>query len=87
MTGSAVSQAPMDRLRELRARRGAVRRTVELARLRAQQGGPTDGLADAEAELARLTDALIDLYRSDLALVDSLLDPAYPADGKGRGTP
>lgn len=87
MSGSAVSRAPQARLREVRSCRSAVRREVDLARLRAQQGGPTDGLAAAEAELARLTDELIELYRADLSLVDSLLDPAYPADVEGRGAP
>lgn len=74
-------------LRRVRARRAEMRRSVELRRLRAQQGGPSEGLADAESELTRLTEELIGMYRADLSLVDSVLDPTYPATVEGRGTP
>ena len=85
---SPVDAAPGEgRLQVVRAKRAAVRRAVQLARIRAQQGGPADGLAEGEAELAALTGELIEIYRADITLVDSLLDPAYPADVEGRGTP
>lgn len=87
MPGSVVSPSSHARLRELRRRRNGVRRAVEVARLQSPPGAPVDGLAEAERELARLTEELITLYRSDLGLVDSLLDPAYPANVEGRGTP
>ncbi len=70
-------------LAELRRQRVLARRRAELARLRSRQGGPTDGLAESDAELTALTDELIQRYRADLTLVDSLLDPAYPAKVNG----
>jgi hypothetical protein len=66
----------------LRARRAAARRDAELAHLRARQGGPSDtvSLAALDAGVEVLTDELIARYAADLALVDSLLEPAYPAN-------
>jgi hypothetical protein len=49
----------------MRARRGATDSADELARL--------------DAEVGALTDELIARYAADLSLVDSLLEPAYPA--------
>lgn len=78
-------------LEDLRARRMRARRLAELARLRARQGGEAavEQVALLDAEVRTLTDALIDRYAEDLTLVDSLLDPAYPAGGTpvGRAAP
>lgn len=66
---------------DLRARRTVARRTAELARLRARQGGEPgpDEVARLDALVTALTDELIARYAADLSLVDSLLGPPYPA--------
>ncbi|MCX6432815.1 MAG: hypothetical protein NTX29_08500 [Actinobacteria bacterium] len=66
---------------ELRARRADARRNAELAHLRAKQGVPSaaDSLAALDARVDALTEELIARYAADLTLVDSLLEPAYPA--------
>ena len=68
-------------MEELRARRATARRTAEIAHLRARQGGGADAaaLAELDARVTALTDELIARYADDLMLVDSLLEPAYPA--------
>ncbi len=68
-------------LDELRARRADARRAAELAHLRAKQGGPSpaEPLATLDARVDALTEELIARYAADLTLVDSLLEPAYPA--------
>jgi hypothetical protein len=67
---------------DLRARRADARRGAELAHLRARQGGPSDAgsLAALDDGVEALTDELIARYAADLGLVDSLLEPAYPAN-------
>ena len=85
---ATVEDLPIE---ELRARRMQARRAAELARLRARQGGEPQAQAvdRLDAEVRLLTEALISRYAEDLALVDSLLDPAYPAGGTpvGRAAP
>jgi hypothetical protein len=77
--------APLDlaslELDDLRARRTVARRTAELARLRARQGGEPgpDEVARLESVVTALTDELISRYAADLSLVDALLAPPYPA--------
>ena len=68
-------------LEDLRMRRSLARRTAELARLRARQGGEPgpEEVARLDALVVALTDELIARYAADLSLVDALLDPAYPA--------
>jgi hypothetical protein len=68
-------------LDDLRSQRAQARRTAELARLRARQGGepPAHEVARLDAVVRALTDELITRYAADLTLVDSLLAPAYPA--------
>ena len=72
---------------DLRAERMRARRTAELARLRSRQSGDgaADDLAGLDATVRVLTDELISRYAADLSLVDSLLDPAYPAGGTTVG--
>lgn len=73
---------------DLRARRLRVRRAAEVARMRRDAPGDATTpavLADLEAESRLLTDELIARYAADLSLVDSLLDPAYPAHDTGEG--
>lgn len=88
MTGTPdIADLPMEELRALRAH---VRRAAELARLRSRQAeesgqGTGQGVAELEAQVAALTDALIARYAADLSLVDSLLGDAYPAEGTRRG--
>jgi hypothetical protein len=77
---------PIEDLRALRVR---ARRDAEFVRLRArQEEGAAERLAELDARVRSLTDALISRYAEDLSLVDSLLDPAYPAydteDGRAR---
>lgn len=74
-------------LDELRSRRALVRRALELSRLRARQGADEGqgALAELDAESAALTEELITRYAADLALVDSLLLPPYPARDTKRG--
>ena len=76
---------------DLRSRRMRVRRAAEVARLRARQGGSAraEHVDRLDADLRALTDELIARYAADLTLVDSLLDPAYPAGDApvGRATP
>ena len=64
----------------LRAERTRCRRTLELALLRSRQaGGPTaDEVEALRTRVHELTEELIRRYASDLDLVDSLLDAAYP---------
>lgn len=65
-------------LDELRRERMRCRRKVELLTLRHGQG-TSEALRDRQL-LAVLTDELIRRYSANLALVDSLLEPAYPRD-------
>lgn len=67
-------------LAELRAERTRCRRALELAQLRSRQpDGPTaDAVAELRSRVHALTEELITRYASDLDLVDSLLDAAYP---------
>lgn len=77
--------APLDLasldLDDLRARRTVARRTAELARLRARQGGEPgpDEVARLDSIVSALTDELIARYAANLDLVDALLGPPYPA--------
>jgi hypothetical protein len=65
---------------ELRAERTRCRRDLELAQLRSRQpDGPTaEEVAGLRSRVHALTEDLILRYASDLDLVDSLLDAAYP---------
>lgn len=65
---------------ELRAERTRWRRALELAQLRSRQpDGPTaEDVAELRSRVHALTEELITRYASDLDLVDSLLDAAYP---------
>ncbi len=67
-------------LTELRAERTRCRRALELAQLRSRQPtGPTaEDVAALRSRVHALTEELIRRYASDLDLVDSLLDAAYP---------
>lgn len=67
-------------LAELRAERTRSRRALELAQLRSRQpDGPSpEDAAELRARVHALTEELIGRYASDLDLVDSLLDAAYP---------
>lgn len=69
-------------LDEVRAERTRCRRALELAQLRSRQpDGPTaDDIATLRTRVHELTEELIGRYASDLDLVDSLLDAAYPRD-------
>lgn len=73
-------------LEDLRLRRSLARRTAELARLRARQGGEPgpEEVARLDALVTALTDELIARYAADLSLVDALLDPPYPAKVTAR---
>jgi hypothetical protein len=66
---------------ELRSCRAAARRAAELARMRAKQGSAesAEEVARLDAQATALTGELIARYAADLSLVDSLLEPAYPA--------
>ena len=76
-----VAPLPALGMDELRALRADARRNAELAHLRAKQGGPSsaDTLAALDAWVDEFTEELIARYAADLTLVDSLLEPAYPA--------
>jgi hypothetical protein len=65
----------------LRVARSSARRELEVAQMRARQHAPDapDTVAALRARVDVLTEELITRYREDLGLVDSLLDPAYPA--------
>jgi hypothetical protein len=67
-------------LAELRSVRTRCRRALELAQLLARNpDGPTgDDIAGLRIRVHALTEELITRYASDLDLVDSLLEPAYP---------
>jgi hypothetical protein len=67
-------------LDQLRAERTRCRRALDLAQLRSRRpDGPTaDELAVLRERVRMLTEELIRRYASDLGLVDSLLDAAYP---------
>lgn len=69
-------------LADLRAERTRCRRTLELAQLRSRQpDGPTAAdITELRSRVHALTEELIGRYASDLDLVDSLLDAAYPHD-------
>jgi hypothetical protein len=79
MGGTGLGGLSMD---ELRTQRSVARRRAEVAHLRARQGGPSDvdALELLDADVTALTDELIARYAVDLTLVDSLLEPAYPAN-------
>jgi len=70
----------------LRTRRSTALRSLEVSRLRPPQDREAERVAALEQLVARLTEELITRYRDDLALVDILLDPTYPADAMGGGT-
>ena len=67
-------------LDELRRERARSRRALELAQLRSRQpdGPSAEDVAVLRSHVHELTEELIDRYASDLDLVDSLLDAAYP---------
>jgi hypothetical protein len=76
-------------LGELRAERSRCRRALDLAQLRSRQpDGPTpQEVAVLRAQVHALTEELIRRYASDLALVDSLLDAAYPRSVGSKPAP
>ena len=67
-------------LAELRVERTLVRRALELAHLRSRlPDGPTaHDITELRSRVHSLTEELIGRYATDLDLVDSLLDAAYP---------
>lgn len=77
-----VESLTMSQLREARLRD---RRALELAILRHRGSGEAlpDDVAELRARVDAVTAELIRRYSADLSLVDSLLDPAYPANQGG----
>ena len=82
MSSQPRVDVPSLTMADLRGRRAEARKCAELAHLRAKQGGPpaTASVSALDADVEVLTDELIARYAADLTLVDSLLEPAYPAN-------
>jgi hypothetical protein len=79
-------EVPLDRLR---AARSAARRELEVVQMRARQRAADvpDTLSALRTRVDELTEELITRYQADLSLVDSLLDPAYPAKVTSNHSP
>jgi hypothetical protein len=79
-----MSQSTLDpsalSLAEVREERTRCRRALELAQLRSRQpdGPSAEDVAMLRSRVQELTEELIGRYASNLDLVDSLLDAAYP---------
>ena len=82
---TSLSSMPLDVLRRERI---ALRRSLELERMRSKQGGTNRDEVVERLEIrgVELTDELIRRYSGDLHLTDSLLGDPYPRNVKRTGT-
>jgi hypothetical protein len=76
-------------LADLRGQRTAVRRHLELARMKghAHDAGEQSAIKELQVRVQALTNELIDRYSADLALVDTLLAPPYARTQAPVSTP